>query len=334
MLKALQLVSWLDISILENLITTDWELIQGVQKEPTEIQQNHTDGFQAIIGFNPNKEHLKQLILPKIVLSPATGIEWADVEYFQANNIQLVNNHANALSVAEHAWALILDQTRLISYNDRKVRDIGGVWTDPKIRLYPSIGLVDKKLGVLGFGAIGKEVGRIGKAFGMIIWAYKRTAPSQEDQILADRFFLPNQLEELLSESDVLVVALPKTSETIDLLNVKRLNLLKSNTILCNISRSEIINEKALYELLKAQSIHGAGLDPMYLYPYHQKEIEDPKIANFPFHELENVTISPHRAWTSDHAMYEVTKEIAYNLDLIAEKTYEKLSIVNFSREY
>jgi phosphoglycerate dehydrogenase-like enzyme len=334
MKKALNLINWVDCSLLAELITTSWEIIDGSKGKAEETYKEHSDGFNVIIGFNPNKKALERLKDPKIVLSPAAGVEWADIEYFHANNITLINQHANSTSVAEHAWGLILDQTHLISYNHIKLLAEKGGWTSQEIRTRPSIGLKGKNLAILGFGAIGKEIARVGKAFGMNILAFKTSLPTEEEQKLADSFFLPDELDDLLPQADILVVALPSTPKTIKLLNKEKLALLKVSVIITNISRAGIIDEEALFHSLKSKAIRGYSSDPMFLYPFQQKEVESPQVAHFPFHELENVTLSPHRAWTSDNAFLDVTTQIALNLDLIANEKIKILSIVDFEKGY
>ena len=332
--KALNLINWVDCSVLDELVTTSWEIIDGSRGKADQVYKEHPEGFNVIIGFNPNLKALEKIKDPKIVLSPAAGIEWADKDYFQANNITLVNQHSNSVSVAEHAWGLILDQTHLISYNHLKLLKAKGGWTSQEIRSRPSVGLKGKNLAILGFGAIGKEIAKIGKAFGMNILAFKTSLPTDEEKNQADRFFLPEELNELLPEADILLVALPSTPQTTKLLNKENLTLLKASAVITNISRAGIIEEQALFHLLKTKSIRGYSSDPMFLYPFQQKEVDVPQIAHFPFHELENVTLSPHRAWTSDNAFLDVTKQIALNLDLIFNKKINELSVVDFEKGY
>ncbi|MHA1911510.1 MAG: NAD(P)-dependent oxidoreductase [Candidatus Kariarchaeaceae archaeon] len=334
MKKALNLINWVNCSLLAELLTTPWEIVDGSRGKADEVYEEHSVGFNVIISFNPNKKALEKLNDPKIVLSPAAGVEWADKEYFQAKNITLVNQHANSVSVAEHAWGLILDQTHLISYNHLKLLEKKGGWTSPEIRSIPSIGLKGKNLAILGFGAIGKEIAKVGKAFEMNILAFKTSIPSEEEKNQADHFYLPDELETLLTEADILVVALPLTPKTTRLLNEENLTLLKKTAIITNISRAGVIEEEALFNILQSKSIRGYSSDPMFLYPFQQKEVDNPQLSNFPFHELENVTLSPHRAWTSDNAFLDVTTQIALNLDLIHHNKINELSVVDFDKGY
>ena len=86
MKKALNLINWLDCSLLAELITTPWEIIDGSQGKVEQVYREHSDGFDIVIGFNPNKKVLESLKKPKIVLSPAAGVEWVDQEYFHRNS--------------------------------------------------------------------------------------------------------------------------------------------------------------------------------------------------------------------------------------------------------
>jgi phosphoglycerate dehydrogenase-like enzyme len=122
----------------------------------------------------------------------------------------------------------------------------------------------------------------------------------------------------LLAASDCLVICCPLTPETRGLLNGERLAWLKPGTHLINVARAEIVEEQALYAALKTGQLAGAALDVWYRYPLTGDERLLP--ATLPFHELDNVLMTPHlSAWT--HAMIERRwTKMAANLDALAER--------------
>ena len=103
-------------------------------------------------------------------------------------------------------------------------------------------------------------------------------------------------LPELLPRADVLVSLLPHTRETEGLLGAKELALLPPNCILVNVGRGPVIDEEALYNVLAERRIRSAGIDVWYQYPKDDEARSHTYPSRFPFHELDNVVMTPHRA--------------------------------------
>ena len=144
--------------------------------------------------------------------------------------------------------------------------------------------LQSKTLGVIGLGSIGQEIARLGKAFGMKVVASRRsnnTAGTKYVDTLINREHLP----ELLSQSDFVVLALPATPESINMIGEKELHCMKPSAYLINVARGTVIDEKALIKALKEGWIAGAGLD-VY--------VTEPLPETSPLWELPNVILNPH----------------------------------------
>jgi phosphoglycerate dehydrogenase-like enzyme len=107
-------------------------------------------------------------------------------------------------------------------------------------------------------------------------------------------------LKDLLPRAEILILALPLTPDTEGLISKKELDLLPSNAILINISRAVIVDQEALYIALKEKRIYGAGLDVWYNYPRTVEDRSKTSPASYPFHELDNVVMSPHRGGKVD----------------------------------
>ncbi len=251
----------------------------------------------VLIGYKISSNLLKAAKNLKHIQVPWTGSESLDFDLLKNYpNVTVSNSHSNALIIAEHAVALLVAAAKRLIYSDQKMRE--GDWSSR----YDNINsqwLSEKSLGIIGFGAIGKIVARMMKsAFNMKILAIKRFPEKIDPDAVYD--FLGGQdlkdKEFVLKNSDFFLVASPLTEETKDLIGEKEISLMKPNAIIVNISRGPVINERALYEALKDQKIAGAGVDVWYNYPKDRKNPID-VFQNFPFRELDNVILSPHRAF-------------------------------------
>jgi phosphoglycerate dehydrogenase-like enzyme len=150
-----------------------------------------------------------------------------------------------------------------------------------------AITLADCTLGVVGLGGIGAEVARRGLAFGMRVLGVDPRLPEAPPGV---RLYRPPQLDEMLGESDFVVIASPHTPETYKLFNRERIRKMKRSAYLINVGRGVIVDLADLTEALQAKEIAGAGLDVF--------EIE-PLPADHPLWRMETVIITPHSAAAS-----------------------------------
>ena len=149
---------------------------------------------------------------------------------------------------------------------------------------------------VLGFGGIGKATGRLMRAFGARIHAVntsgRTTEPVDFAGTLAD-------LDQVLAEADVLVIALPLTRSTRGLIGARELGLMKPEAILVNVGRAAIVDERALYEHLRDHPEFCAGLDAWWHEPAPGAEFS----TGYPFFDLPNMLGSPHNSGVTDGAL-------------------------------
>jgi len=151
-------------------------------------------------------------------------------------------------------------------------------------RIHVSI-LHGKTVGVVGLGAIGSEVARLGRAFGMNVVATRRSAKPGQRARYVDTLLPATKLPDLLKQSDFVVIALPLTKETQNSFGEKELNTMKKTAYLINIGRGPIIDEPALIRALKEDRIAGAGLDVFSA---------EPLPPDNPLWDLKNVIMSHH----------------------------------------
>ena len=144
---------------------------------------------------------------------------------------------------------------------------------------------------VVGLGAIGRRVARLGKAFGMRVQAIKRFPESTpalrfgKNEYEVDEVHDLNALQEIVPQADYLVLCLPLTPDTRGLISREILDGMKSSAILINVGRGALVDEKALVESLRRGGLAGAALDVFAL---------EPLSPDHPFYELENLIVSPH----------------------------------------
>ena len=242
----------------------------------------------------------------------ATGYNVVDIDEAKARGIVVTNIPAySTASVAQMVFAHILNITQRVGYYaDENVR---GRWTNNSEFCYWDTNLVEldgKKMGVVGYGNIGKATARIALAFGMEVLAY--TSKEQKDlpQGVKKAF-----LNELFAESDVISLHCPLTPDTKELVNANRLKTMKPSAILINTGRGPLINEQDLADALNEGRIAGAGLDVLSV---------EPSVAGNPLLSAKNCFITPHIAWATKEARTRLMDIAINNL-----RSYQEGNIIN-----
>ena len=216
------------------------------------------------------------------------GYDYIDVQACTKKGIIVCNiAEIYSESVAQHAWALILDLTKHVTKADRSMRT--GDWEHED---WMGIQLWGKTLGVIGLGHIGGRIALKGHlAFGMKVLAYDPYVSPEHAQLYGAELA---SLEILLRESDIVSVNVPLTSQTRHLIGGKQLSMMKKSAFLVNTCRGAVISEKALVECLQAGSIRGAGLDVFEAEPLSK----DSRLL-----KMENVVLTPHIASSTTEAV-------------------------------
>jgi phosphoglycerate dehydrogenase-like enzyme len=211
-------------------------------------------------------------------------------------NIILCNSHINAAEVAEFAIALLLAVAKNVIPNDRELRK--GDWIYAFGGPRPNVEIRHKTCLILGLGNIGAEIAKRLSAFDMTINAATRSGGSQHKD-LVDKIAKIDEAQSLIEDSDFIILSLPLTAESKGLVDSTFISWMKPTSIIVNISRGPIINEKELFNALKENRIRGAGLDVWWRYPpkWGGKGIPP---SDMPFQDLDNVVVSPHRAGYSE----------------------------------
>jgi len=237
----------------------------------------------------------------KLIQVVATGVNNIDLDAAKERNLAVCNvSGYSTEAVAQHVFACLLNLTS----NAHRFAAEPEKWAQSPIftRLdYPVGELCGKTLGIVGYGSIGKAVARIARAFGMDVVAYGREGANHSDDItrLSPKAFF--------AASDVVTLHCPLTEETRHLINRETLSLMKSNAILINTGRGDLVDEEALVDALKAGKIAAAAIDVL---------TPEPPPADHPFLAagLDNLFITPHTAWSAKEARQRLLDGIVENI--------------------
>ena len=227
------------------------------------------------------REILQQL--PQLKLIASTGPRNASIDTQTANDlgIAVTATGYDSTPTIEFTWSLILASMRHLTREALSVRD-GGWQTTIGANLRGKI------LGVVGLGNIGREVARIGVAFGMEVLAWSqnltREAASAAGATLVDK-------ETLFQRSDIVTIHLVLSERSKGLVGSHELTLMKPTARLVNTSRSPIVDQAALIEALRSRSIAAAAVDVFDI---------EPLPADHPFRRLDNVLATPHIGYVTE----------------------------------
>lgn len=236
----------------------------------------------------------------KLICLAATGYNNIDVAEAVKRGIIVANVKSYSTeAVAQSTFAMILTLMNSVREYDKSAKN--GEWSSSPIFTllkYPVVDLFGKKIGIIGYGTIGKRVADIARAFGMEVIAAKRKNAEYTENFRRD-------FDDVMKESDIITIHTPLSESTKDMIGEKEFSLMKKEAIIINTARGGIINEEALYNALKNKQIKGAGLDVMAV---------EPPSANHPLLSLDNVVIMPHVAWASTESRQRLVDGIAENI--------------------
>jgi D-3-phosphoglycerate dehydrogenase len=230
----------------------------------------------------------------RVIARYGTGVDIVDVDAATKHNVLVTNvpNDWCENEVADHAMALLLAVARKVNVYDRATR--AGIWRwqsgAPIHRLRGSI------LGLLSFGAIARAIAARASGFGMRITTHDPYLSVEEIAALGATSVT---FDELVTESDCLVIQAPLTAQTHHLFDEPQLRRMKPTAILVNTARGPIVDDRALHRALTEGWIAGAGLDDIEEEP---AKIRDWRADN-PLFSLDNVVITPHAAYYSEEAI-------------------------------
>lgn len=245
----------------------------------------------------------------KFVTVLATGYNIVDVAAAREHGVTVSNVPSYGTeSVSQFAFALLLEICHHVAHHSQEVHD--GRWAaspDWCFWDYPLIELAGKTMGIIGFGRIGQQTGRIARAFGMEVLAYSRSVREGASEIGAYV-----DMDTLLAKSDVIVLHCPLSPETSGIINKDAIAKMKDGVILINNSRGPLIVEQDVADALNSGKIAAAGLDVLS---------EEPVRAENPLLTAKNCFITPHISWAPKEARRRIIDTTRENIQAFVDGT-------------
>ena len=257
-----------------------------------------------------DKPLLEALPRLRLIVKAGSGLDSIDIEEAGRRGVAVLRTAGSARSVAEQAFALLFAVLRNVPAFDAAVRR--GEWAS-KERFVGRL-VSGRRLGVVGFGEIGREVAELGAGLGMSVHVHDRSPERPEKAATIQRLgiTLCGSLDELLSRSDVLSLHVP--DEGARLLDEAALARLPAGAILINTARAGLVDQAALLAALAGGRLAGAGLD---VHPDEEKDAPDP------LRQLENVVLSPHVGAQSVEARAEIGRRIVSSVQAFTASVRE-----------
>ena len=262
--------------------------VEVFDRTPAEQVVERAQGAAAVFTNKTplTADSLRQLPELRFIGVLATGYNIVDVAAARRQGIVITNIPTyGTASVAQFAFALLLELCHHVGMHSDAVR--AGEWSRSADWCFwraPLVELTGRTMGVVGFGRIGRAVGRIAEAMGMRVIAYDTYRPDNTAWV---------EIDELLRESDVVSLHAPLFAETKGMINARSLAGMKRSAFLLNTSRGPLVVDQDLADALNAGQIAGAGLDVL--------SIEPPAETN-PLLAARNCLVTPHIAWATREA--------------------------------
>ncbi|MEO6799427.1 MAG: D-glycerate dehydrogenase [Rhodanobacter sp.] len=279
--------------------------VEGEERKlgAAELNARLTGQDAVIVGLKDRigAAEIRQAERLRIVANLAVGYDNIDLEALSAAGIA-VTNTADVLneSVADFTWALLLGVARRVTAAERWLRE--GRWHATEFKAWLGADVRGRTLGILGMGRIGQAIARRATGFGMpVIYHNRAPLPEPQERACNARHVTKQQL---LGESDFLVLALPLTAQTHHAIGAPELALMKPTAMLINIARGGIVDDVALATVLREHRLAGAALDVFEGEP----EVRPELLA------LDNVVLSPHIASATTETRHAMTSVAVDNV--------------------
>lgn len=276
-----------------------------------EENQAQSDKVEIIVNVKKKIDAalIQQYPHLKMIGVAFTGYDSVDLEVCNKKGIAVYNVPVYSTdSVAELAVGLAISLLREIPRGNHQIRQ--NQWD-----LRPGFDLKGKTVGILGTGTIGLATARLFKAFGCQLIAWSRTEKEEFKQ-LGGRY-IKDKIE-FFAQADIVSLHVPSNSHTAGTVGAAELKAMKKSAYLINTARGPIIDENALYEILKNEEIAGAALDVFAVEPIPE---------NHPFLSLNNTILTPHVAYKTEEALERRAEVTIQNiLDFLNSKTGNKVN--------
>lgn len=245
--------------------------------------KNDVEVLVMLRSASVTKALFREMPNVRLVQSMSAGVDFIDFTAVPPDVTVCSNAGAFKDPIAEHVFAMVLCFAKNLSRNHERLRR--GLFESSADGLF----LGNKTIGVVGAGGIGQSVARVARGFNMRTVGINTTGRPVEG---FDAVWKMDRLDDLLRQADVVVISLPLTVRTRNLIDAGRLSAMKEDCILVNVARGAIIAQDALYSHLKSHPSFRAGIDVWWRYPKEGEKFS----LDFPFFDLPNFLASPHNA--------------------------------------
>jgi len=265
-----------------------------------------------LLSWNPTLE-LKDIEINvlqnlQFVQLLSAGYDHLNFNYFSKETIIASNQGAYAKPMAEHALAMILALAKkLTKYHNLLSKGVFDQLNSVTRYIHGS------NLGIIGYGSIGKETAKLMQPFDVNVYAINTSGKTDDDVAFIGTL---QDLDIVLKNSDILLISIPLNKETQALIGKRELELMKSDAILINVARGDIIIEKDLYEHLRTHPEFSAGIDAWWIEPFKYGKFE----IHYPFFELTNFIGSPHNSSVVPNSLIDGAKQAAINVKRFINK--------------
>jgi phosphoglycerate dehydrogenase-like enzyme len=290
-------------------VKTSWTTARFLETDPREDFARALADADVLISLQWNATFPPAPKL-KLIQSPGTGVDFIDFAAVPPG-VHVCNCYGHAEGTAEYVMLAILLWCHVhFLPGARSFREDGSWRFSGRVNGPINEELYGKTVGILGLGAIGRAVAERARGFGTRVLGCNRTAREVPG---VERVYALGEIDAFLAECDFVVVAAALAPETERLVDAGRFAAMKPGAVLVNVGRGAIVDEDALFAALKDKRIRGATLDVWYAYPSKDNLTIAP--SKHPFHQLDNVWMTPHTsAWTTG-MVDRRWSEIADNLD-------------------
>ena len=287
--------------------------IENFETQNLKEQLKDVDGI-LLRTTRLDKEILQHCDNLKIISRHGVGYDNVDLDFLNENKIALcITSTSNAVSVAEHVLSFFIYLTKKLSLSDSLVKE-GNF--EKRSELPNFFELYKKKVLIIGFGRIGKEVAKRCLGFDMEVYVYD---PFLDNEIIIRNQCIPIEKNQGLAIADFITIHLPLNRDTKNFISQTELNLMRKNSILVNTSRGGIVNENDLCIALDSKKIQGAGMDVF---------VSEPPESNHPFFKLDNILLTPHNAALTLECRERMSLEASQNIVFFL-KYMSKLNVEN-----
>ena len=305
------------IKLLDQKENFKYEIITDLSKENLLKKLPNFDGVTLRRG-NLSGELLKKCKKLKVISRHGVGYDNVDIDYIRKNNIKLlVTDASTSTSPSEHIMFMIMSIYKGINMFDNMVRQ-GDFSKAIHLDIKDNFELFNKTILIIGLGRIGKKLIKKCLGFDLKVVVYDPFVSKEVVESFGGTKI--SQLNEGLKISDIVSLSLPLNDKTKNLISIDQMKLMKKNSILINVSRGGIVNEKDLNYALNNSIIHFAGIDVF------EKE---PPLINNSLLTNKRVFLSPHAATFTKECLENMSIETVTNIIEFFEKKIDKSKIVS-----